>query len=93
MRVPLADDASAYSPDAFEAWFGPYRAAEHAAAAHLGLPQAAGCWNPVTPVPLNRISVFAGLLVEDLPSLFTDRGRTFEARDWPGRQRTMRRAA
>ncbi|HEX8384811.1 MAG TPA: ThiF family adenylyltransferase, partial [Rubricoccaceae bacterium] len=86
-----ADDASAYSPDAFDVWFGPYRAAEHAAAAHLGLPQAAGCWNPVTPVPLNRISVFAGLLVEDLPSLFTDRGRTLEARDWPGRQRTMRR--
>ena len=79
-----ADDAGAFDPAAFDAWFAPHRAREHAAAAREGLPQAAGCWHPVTPVPGHRIQTFVGLLVDALVSLTATQGRTLAVIEWPG---------
>ena len=79
-----ADDADAFDPAAFDAWFAPHRAREHAAAARHGLPQAAGCWHPVTPVPGHRIQTFVGLLVDALISLAGAQGRTLAVIEWPG---------
>ena len=79
-----ADDAGTFDPAAFDTWFAPHRAGEHAAAAREGLPQAAGCWHPVTPVPGHRIQTFVGLLLDALVALAATKGPTFAVIEWPG---------
>ena len=65
----FADRADQFSATAFDAWFSRHRRREHAAAADLGLPQASGCWHPVTPVPYHRLLRQAGLFVERIEAL------------------------
>lgn len=65
----FADRADRFTADTFDAWFEPYRKQEHKRAEQEGLPQAAGCWHPVTPVPFHRLLVLTGLFVERLERL------------------------
>ena len=65
----FADRAERFTADAFDRWFAPYRQREHERAEREGLPQAAGCWHPVTPVPLHRLHALAGMLVERLDQI------------------------
>ena len=75
----FADRADRFTKGAFDAWFAPHREREHAEAVALGLPQAAGCWHPVTPVPYHRLLRQAGRFVERLEELTAVRvGRATE---------------
>ena len=65
----FSDRADRFTKRAFDAWFGLHRRQEHEAAAALGLPQAAGCWHPVTPVPYHRLLRQAGRFVERMDEL------------------------
>ena len=78
----FGDRADAFSAEAFDRWFGPHRQREHVAAEEDGLPQAAGCWHPVTPVPLDGLMVQAGRFVRRLDELTqSEAGPVTEAHD------------
>lgn len=80
----FADKADRFSAEAFDRWFEPYRRREHERAEREGLPQAAGCWHPVTPVPYHRLHALAGLLVERLDQIVAAGGaRVSEVLEWP----------
>lgn len=80
----FADTAERFSAEAFDRWFEPYRRREHERAEREGLPQAAGCWHPVTPVPLHRLHGLAGMLVERLDQIVAAGGaRVSEVIKWP----------
>lgn len=89
-----ADAAPAFDAEEFGRWFAPYRAAEHAEAQRIGLPQAAGCWHPVTPVPLHRLKQQAGRFVEHVEEVLSAGViRSREVFDLPQRGALARRAA
>jgi hypothetical protein len=59
-----ADNATSFEGDEFNSWFQPFREEEHKLAEIEELPRGAGCWSPVTPAKLNRVSGLAGVAVE-----------------------------
>ena len=65
----FADRADGFTAEAFDTWFGPHREREHARSLAEGLPQAAGCWHPVTPVPYHRLLGHVAALAERLETL------------------------
>ncbi|MBS1520688.1 MAG: ThiF family adenylyltransferase [Bacteroidetes bacterium] len=59
-----ADVANSFDESNFNSWFQPFREQEHKIAENEELPRGAGCWNPITPAKLNRISGLAGVAIE-----------------------------
>lgn len=59
-----ADVANSFDEGNFNSWFQPFREQEHKIAENEELPRGAGCWNPITPAKLNRISGLAGVAIE-----------------------------
>ncbi len=65
-----SDSASSFDADAFHEWFEPFRVEEHLAALKEDMPRGVGCWHPLTPARLNRITGLAGIAVELIEQVY-----------------------
>ena len=54
----------------FDEWYAPYRLQQNELAEQIDLPRGIGCYNPLTPAPLNRIAGLGGVAVELLEQVY-----------------------
>ncbi|TDN36787.1 ThiF family adenylyltransferase [Hymenobacter sp. UV11] len=65
-----AEMAGQFEQAKFDEWYAPYRLQQNELAEQIDLPRGIGCYNPLTPAPLNRIAGLGSVAVELLEQVY-----------------------